>query len=267
MNYLRNFTNNDKNFDFISFAVRIIDLSIPIKSSPNQKYDHRYFLTCLIDFVKTSHSWNKFKGSLEFPINGKYLNQIHNKYIKHDVYNEINRQLLNKYLKESKELKLKYQIIDSSFIPNKGGSLKTNNYLLSESIKSKNINIRKLNKTLPKNKRKREESFIDFNKYNGRKRYFKVSTLTDSYGIPLTTTIISSKQSDNISLEETINNIQININTLRNSKINRYKQYLLADAGYCSNKNKSFLTNRGYNPIISYNKRNCKNKEIIKKIN
>jgi hypothetical protein len=77
--------------------------------------------------------------------------------------------------------------------------------------------------------------------------------------------MISSKQSDNISLIETINSIPVNLNTLINSRINRYKQYMLADAGYNSSTNKYYLKKKGYIPIISYNKRNCKNKKIIEK--
>ena len=42
------------------------------------------------------------------------------------IYYEIEKQLINKYLKTDKESKLKNQIIDSSFIPNKGGLIKNN---------------------------------------------------------------------------------------------------------------------------------------------
>jgi len=95
-------------------------------------------------------------------------------------------------------------------------------------------------------KKCKEETFIDYNRYNGRKKYFKISTITDSFGTPLTSTIISSKQSDNISLIETIEKMPINLNTLRNSKVNRYKQHLLADSGYHSNANKENLEKIGY---------------------
>ena len=55
------------------------------------------------------------------------------------------------------------------------------------------------------------------------------------------------------------------MNTLRNSKINRYKQFFLADSIYDSRKNHVFLKKRGYIPLIRYNRRNCKNSKIIKK--
>jgi len=230
MNNLKKFKKIYKNFDFVNFAVPIINLLAPIKYSPHQKYDNEYFLVCLIDFVSCGVSWNKYKGTVDHPINGKYLNQIHNKFIRNNVYDEINRQLLNTYLKKGKEDKLKYQSIDSSFIPNKGGSVKNNNHLLSEKVKLKNKIIRKYNKRRPANKKKKkEETFIDYNRYNGRKKYIKISTVTDTFGTPLVSTIISSKQSDNISITETVNKMPVNLNTLKNSKNNRYKQYMLAD--------------------------------------
>jgi hypothetical protein len=122
---------------------------------------------------------------------------------------------------------------------------------------------RKNNNKFSKNITKKEESFIDFNKYNGRKKYFKISLLSDSFGTPLATTLISSKQSNNISINETINSLSINLNTLRNSKINIYRQYLLADSGYDNIKNKIFLKKLGYIPIINYNKRKTKDKKLI----
>ena len=77
-------------------------------------------------------------------------------------------------------------------------------------------------------------NFIDFNRYNGRKKYIKMSAMTDSYGIPLGIAIVPGNKSDVITVKETIDKIPINLNTKRN----RYKQNFLADAGYSSRKNK-----------------------------
>jgi transposase len=55
------------------------------------------------------------------------------------------------------------------------------------------------------------------------------------------------------------------LNTLKNSKNNRYKQYLLADSGYHSQNNINYLKKIGYTPIIAYNKRNCKSRKTIEK--
>lgn len=273
-------------FDIVTFSASIADFMVPIKYSPNLKYNYNYFFTCLYDFAISSSSFRKYKGPHNFPIDGKYLNQIHNKLCKNKVYDEINRQLLNRYFKKNKEIKTKYQIIDSSFIQNKGGSVKNNNHLLSEKekiknahirneniwidkenikIKSKNNKINNTNDKIPYIKKKKERTFIENNRYNGRKKYFKIDTITDSIGTPLVSTFVSSKQSDCDSLEKTINSLPINLNTLNNSKINRYKQYFLADSGYHSKKNIDFVEKKGYIPLIKYNKRNERRKHIIKK--
>src|SRR5436190_1720552 len=108
---------------FIDLVNPIIDLLAPVKFSPNGKYNNKYFLRCIIDFFNNCTSWRKYKGTHNFPINGKYLNDIHNKYVNKGVYEEINKVILSKYLKNGREDKLKYQLIDSSYISNKGGSV------------------------------------------------------------------------------------------------------------------------------------------------
>jgi transposase len=252
-----------KNFNLINFAVPIIDHLRPIKYSPNGKYDNKYFLICILDFIEKNVSWKKYKGTIEYPINGLYLNQIHNEYCKLGVYDEIERQLKNKYLNTDRESKLKFQIIDSSFVSNKQGMLKKNNYLLTNEETEKNNKIKKENLELPQNKQKKLNNFIDFNRYNGRKKYFNVSVITDSYGVPLEKSISSSKEHDSKTLIRNVNNLPNELNTLRNSKINRYKQYFLGNAGYDTKKNKQFLIDKGYKPIIRYNRKNTKDKNII----
>jgi transposase len=270
--------NKDELTKFIKLATLIANKMCPIYESPNQKYDNEYFLICLVDFYMTRVSWNKYQGTITHPINGKYLNQIHNKYVKKGVYKEIHKEFLREYLKKGKEEKLIHQNLDSTFVANKGGSVNNeeNNNLLSDKVKARNKKIteseiiknneetndnnNEVNNNVNKQKRKKRkiETFIDFNSYNGRKKYFKVSSVTDSLGSPLSIVPISSRQSDNISLEESINNIPVELNTLRNSKVNRYKQHLLADTGYDSEANRTFLKEKGYVPIIAYNRRNCK---------
>jgi hypothetical protein len=69
---------------------------------------------------------------------------------------------------------------------------------------------------------------------------------------------------DSKTLIDNINKLP-NLNTLKNSKVNRYKQYFLADSGYDTEENKNFLKEKGYIPLIKYNKRNTKDKNKIKK--
>ena len=78
-------------------------------------------------------------------------------------------------------------------------------------------------------------------------------------------TVVPPRQADNSTIEETINQIPVNLNTLRNSKVNRYKQNFLGDSGYCSNRNRKLLRKKGYIPIIKFNKRNTRDENKIKK--
>jgi hypothetical protein len=245
------------NFDIIAIAVPIIDLCCPIKYSPNMKYDNKYFFTCLVDFVNTSVSWRKYKGCNNYPIDGKYLNSIHNKYIKNDVYEKINKAVLNKYLENGKEKKLTVQSIDASFISNKQGI-----HNLNDKPNSCNVSETKNTKKYENNI---NNQLIQYNRYNGRKKYFKISSITDRFGIPLGSTIITGKGNEINSIKETIDSIPINLNTKKNSTHNRFNQKMLADSGYSSTKNNKMLKKLGYTPLIYYNKRNTQNKNIIKK--
>ena|SRR5579883_1018113 len=135
--------NPEEKARFIDLCSTIACRMIPILYSPHQKYDYEYIFTCLLDFVETRVSWTKYRGTIDCPIDGKYLNQYHNKFVKHGVYDEINKCMVQKYLKHGKEEKLKNQTIDSSFIQNKQGSVKNNNHLLNESTIEKNEKIKK----------------------------------------------------------------------------------------------------------------------------
>ena len=285
MDKLSIFTKNKK-VDIIQFAVPIIEIIFPLKFSPNRKYDHTYYFTCLLDFVQKATSWNKYNGCINYPISGKYLNSIHNEYCKRGIYEKINEALLNKYLSTNKEKKLKVQSIDASFIPNKQGIhnlndipeyMKNNKKKQNKSKNNKNKQNKSKNNKNEKNKSKNNKNeknkyennvnnnLIQFNRYNGRKKYFKISSVVDKFGTPLGSTIITGKGNEMNSVEETIKSIKVNLNTKKNSTHNRYKQFLLADSGYLSNKNINILKKIGYTPIMAYNKRNTKDERIIKK--
>ena len=68
-------------------------------------------------------------------------------------------------------------------------------------------------------------------------------------------------------LREHINNLENKIDTKSNNlkNSNRYKHYFLADGIYNSEKNFTFLKQRGYIPIMNNNKRNS-HKEPIEMI-
>ena len=71
MNNLKKIKKLENNFDIIGFSASIADIMLPIKYSPNQKYDYKYLFACLYDFINTSTSWNKYRGFENFPINSK----------------------------------------------------------------------------------------------------------------------------------------------------------------------------------------------------
>lgn len=64
-----------------------------------------------------------------------------------------------------------------------------------------------------------------------------------------------------------INKCFIDCKTKKYSKHNRYKQYLLADSGYDSINNHNILIKKGYTPLIKQNRKNIKNKKLIRKFN
>jgi len=72
-----------KRFNLVKFAVPIIERLCPFGKSrgiktPRKDYSNEYFFICLLDFVDTVVSWQKYRGTIDYPIQGKYLNQIHN---------------------------------------------------------------------------------------------------------------------------------------------------------------------------------------------
>jgi len=85
-----------------------------------------------------------------------------------------------------------------------------------------------------------------------------------SHALPLAYHYFPGKGGDCPTMETMINKIPIDLKTKKLSTNNRFKQYLLADAGYCSKNNRAFLRSKGYTPLIVYNKRNEQDDEIIK---
>lgn len=268
--------NRIKKFDFMKIIVTIAEEKY-IRKSPNVKYSHYELLTCLIHFASTHVSWSKYKGTNDIQITGKYLNSIHLKYIEKGVYDAINKKLLEIYLQNNRCAKLKYQSIDSSFIPNKRGiHNKADNSKRDYDDKKiiGKIPLKQLleeydEKELIEKKILREyddKNLIKNNRYNGRKKYVKISHLTDINGVVLGSYIFGGATSDFKSVTETINKVQIELNTKKYSNNNKYKQYLLADSGYDSKKVNEIATNLGYTPIIKPNNRNTGNKKQQKKM-
>ena len=231
-----------KKFDFMKEIVSVAE-RVYVRKSKNIKYTHQELLTCLIHFVSTHVSWRKYKG-IDIPISGKYLNSVHLKYIEKGVYKAINEHLIEIYLKNNKCAKLKYQSIDSSFIPNKLGVNKASIKETDTQFKNRKL-ITKLNiKKLREYDNKKD--MIVNNRYNGRERYIKISHLVDSNGVVLTNYIFSGKCSDFKSVHQTFDKLTVNLNTKKYENNNKYKQYFLADSGYDSKKIHNLVIKKGY---------------------
>jgi transposase len=100
------------------------------------------------------------------------------------------------------------------------------------------------------------------NKINKNKKVIKISIITDFYGIPLNIQIYSGNVHDSNILEQQLNeNLYID-----EVIVDKYKKYFLADKGYDSQKLRDILEELDFHPIISYNKRNTKDVNKIKKL-
>jgi hypothetical protein len=149
--------------------------------------------------------------------------------------------------------------------------IKLNKYNLFESSYKKLLLTKYLKKT-PNNKlkfimtdttfvqNKNGNDVIGYNKFYNRKNGTKISIICDSKGIPLDTLFYKGNMNDSKILLNQLNNNSI-INNLS------YKGYFLADKGYYSNEIINTLVYKGFIPLIAQNKRNIKNKSLIKIMN
>lgn len=101
------------------------------------------------------------------------------------------------------------------------------------------------------------------NPYFKNKKSCKVSTIVDSKGSPLSLSISDSDEHDSKQFEVVFNNMITNEDVKDKIKENTT---LLGDKGYDSLKVRTTIRNSKIKPIISYNKRNCKNVAKIKKL-
>lgn len=243
--------SRNKPIDFLDEMVTIAEKIWPFKS-PNVKYSHRDLLKHIFHFIETHVSWRKYLGLPGSPICGKYLNSIHLKYVRKGIYDAINLRFLEIYLENHKCAKLKFQSIDSSFVANKQGIHKTD--------ENNNAITRVPKEILEEGNILSNPNLIHNNRYNGRKRYAKISHLVDKNGVTLSSHVFSGIEADCDSVENTIKNVKVQLNTAKYSNNNKYKQYLLADSGYDSQKVRQFLISKGYIPVIKPNNRNCHKK-------
>lgn len=159
------------------------------------------------------------------PINNKTLNRHIIFFTRNNIFKDIYDSLFNEYIKNKAHTKLKYQYTDTSFIINKNGKQK-----------------------------------LGRNKFCKNKKCYKLSLIVDINGIPNSSLIRSGNKND---AKIAINNILLHKNSMKraNSKI---KPYMLADKMYDTKEFRDICKQNNYKPIVDYNKRNIKNKKLIK---
>jgi hypothetical protein len=240
--------NNYNNFNFgklltepIKYVIEKIYYSVtflsPIKNESYKRhvnYSINDYIIGIIDVLKTGVSWQNYNKVMK----GDTLRKKHNEWVKLGIYDYAYKLLLEEYLKkQNKTEELKFQSIDSTFVEDINGSKDAGyNYIY---------------------KRRKGES----------SKGIKITSIVTTSGIPISITTDSGNKYDSPLLPNAINNIVTNCNTYKYRNHNRYKQYILADKGYDSKNNFKILQEKGYIPLIPQNKKNTKNKKLLRKFN
>jgi len=200
----------------------------------NVKYTLRDYIIGILDVLRYNISWNNYSGNM----NGNTLRKKHSEWVNLGVYEDVYEKSFHEYMKTiRKNEELKYQSVDSTFIEDKNNS--------------KESSYNRIYK-----RRKGESS-----------KGIKINTIVTTNGIPLSVNVKPGNEYDSPILPELLDNIIIDCNTKKYEKHNRYKQYFFGDSGYDSKNNHNKLTKMGYVPIIKQNRRNIKNKKLIRKMN
>ena len=216
-------------FDLINYIEKYINKYYSNKYNftyPNQKYTLIDLINAIITITKIGCSYRDYQVINNW-INYKSLNRHMKFFSENNIFQNIYKQLLGKYFKTNKTNKLKYQLVDTTFIYNQ--------YCVKN---------------------------IGRNKFYKNKKGYKLSCLTDVNGIPISILIDSGNVYDGHFIEKHLDAMLIVTNTLKYKSHNRYKQYIMADSMYDSKKIRKLVEDNGYTPIIDYNKRN--NKYIYK---
>lgn len=197
---------------------------------PNQKYTLNDIIDGILWILKTGMSYrdySKISGKIHFNALNTHMLFM----VKNDVFKQLYVKLLNDYIKRNRTSKLKYQLIDTTYINNQYG-------------------VQNLGR----------------NKFYKNKKGYKVSCISDVNGIPLSILVNSGNMSDSKFIENHLNAMLIVTKAQSYTHHNRYKQYILADAGYDTLNFRNTCKNAGYIPIVDYNKRNTKNITKVKKL-
>ena len=193
------------------------------------KYTLGQYVDEILYVMQNLKSWSAYRGIF----NKKTLYNKHLQLSKNNVFKMAYKESLDIYLKKNKAYNLKYQSIDTSFVKNKLGC--------------------KIN-----------DNKIPRNKFYKNKRCIKISTIVDRNGIPLSLLTLPGNGNDFPTYRPTIDEYLICPKKDKTSNNNRWKQYFLADKGYDSKAIRDDLKEKGFIPIIDFNKRRKKNEDVQK---
>ena len=220
-------TRNHENLDkiFINMLEEYIFLKYP---NLNKKTPSRkYFLNEILrEILFFIRSGSSYR-LCRSTIKRSSLNNYVNFFSKNKIFINFYNHLYNLYSEKDKEEKLSYVYTDTSFI----------------------INSNCLHK------------YVERNKYIKNKFSIKLSLVTDSNGIPINMQFVKGNLHDSPLIKKHFEEIK---NSLDKKEEHKTKKYFMADAGYDSKENRSFLQNKGFEVLIPHNKRNGK---IIRKFN
>lgn len=191
----------------------------------NQKHDLCDIIDAIVFILKNDTSYTRL---IINGIPGKTLNTHFNFFANNNVFDKIYVLLLKKHLKKNRCNKLKFQSIDSSYFYN---------VQCSENLKR--------------------------NTYYKGKRGLKLSAIIDSTGMPLSLLLKDGNEHDSTFVEDNLNHLMIDPNTINYIKINKHKQYLLADTGYDSKEIRKLVSRKGYTYKCPQNRRNIQDENKI----
>jgi transposase len=217
----------------ISLAAKLI-----IKFIEENKYIHKQFyfkdtqrkyslVECIDEILyvnKTGIAWRDIRSHIPYETLYKTFKKMNSL----GIFQLCHKDLLLKYIKKSSNLKLKYIITDTSFIPNKKG-----------------------------------EDCVGYNKFYNRKKGTKISLITDAKGAPLNVECYRGNMHDSKILMNQLNHF----NTVYDNHELRDKATFLADPAYdCANIRRK-LKEMDFDVLIHQNKRNIKDSTKIIKMN
>lgn len=196
-------------------------------SNKRQKYECADIIEDILYVLKTGISWRDIRSKIKWQTLYSHFNIL----VKNKIFEIAYEELLEKYLRIGKLEKLKYQSIDSSFIPNVYGV-----------------------------------DCVGRNKYYKNKKGTKLSVIVDINSIPITLSCDNGNINDAKLVDCLIDNPIIDPEADKYKNNNRYKQYILGDKGYDSRENREKFEEKGYTCIIDCNNRGTKNPKKMRKL-